>query len=153
MATFRIEIKNLDSTLKAFDRYGERAEEAVWRGIQRTAFDVKDYAVTTVHKVTTTLARSIQITDENRQNLSTAVSTNVEYARIEEEGFNGIMGVSAHNRTMTQAFGKPFVKTVSVSSHIRHVVREPHPYMEPAAQFGQRRIGQNVRAELRALTL
>ena len=153
MTTFKVEIKNLDSVLKRFDEYGKRAEDAVWFGLETTAFEVRDEAVRLVPKDTTTLSRSIQITDKDRESLSLTISTNTEYARIIELGFDGIMGVKAHSRTMTQAFGKPFIKTVAVSSHIRHVSRRPKPYMEPAAQFGQRRVRQNVVSQLEALEL
>jgi hypothetical protein len=154
MATFSIKVKNLDSISRALDRYGDKAEDAIWFGLERTAFEVKDYAVTVVHKITSDLARSIQITDRNRAGLSLSVTTNKSYARIEEKGFNGIMGVAAHDRTIKEAFGKKITPvTVVVSSHIRHVFRRPHPYMEPAAQLGQRNINRNVLAELRAIKL
>lgn len=150
---FNIEITNLNEVLKDFEQYGEKAEDAVWFGMLRTATQVKDHAVFTVHKITSTLARSIQITDEDREGLSITVSTNVEYAAAEEFGFTGTQNVSAHTREMTQAFGRPFRKTVNVRSHTRYVSRPPHPYMLPAAELGRRSIGPNVNAELEALEL
>lgn len=154
MANFTIEVKGLDETLKRFGEYGHEAEEAVWAGIQRTGFEVTNKARETVHKVTSTLARSIGITDENRRDLSLKVSTNVEYAAAEEFGLRGPQPVRQHQRTIHKAFGRPIAVTlVNVSAHTRYMNRPPHPYMGPAAAYGQDRIGPNVNAELEALTL
>ena len=56
MASFSIKVTGLDATAKALERYGAKAEDAVWFGMERTAYEVKDYAVATVHKITSTLA-------------------------------------------------------------------------------------------------
>lgn len=42
------------------------------------------------------------------------VGTNLIYARIHQEGFTGSQTVSAHKRTITQAFGKPLKSPVEV---------------------------------------
>jgi phage gpG-like protein len=153
-ATFNIEVKNLGKVLKDFERYGEKANEAAWFGIQRTTVEVLDEARRLVSKDTSTLARSIQITDKNREALSTTVSTNTEYAAVVEFGFFGFVEVDAHTRDIKQAFGKPIpLTTVQVDSHLRFMHRVAKPYMEPASQLGRRNITRNVNAELEALTL
>ncbi len=154
MAQFTVKVEGIRDTIKAFGEYAERAEEAVWAGIQRTAFEAVDVARFSVRKDTSTLARSIQVTDENRQDLSMTVSTNTEYAAVIEFGFDGVQQIGAHQRTITQAFGRPITaQAVQVVTHQRYVNRPPSPYMEPAAKVAQANIGEHVNAELEALEL
>lgn len=154
MANFTVEVKGIRDTIRKFDRYADQAEDAVWAGIQRTAFEAVDVARFSVRKDTSTLARSIQVTDEDRQGLSMTVSTNTEYAAVIEFGFSGVQQVQAHQRTITQAFGRPVAaQTVQVVTHQRYVNRAPSPYMEPAARVAQANIGDHIKAELEALEL
>lgn len=153
MAAFNITIPNLGETLKAFEAYGESAQGAVYAGMLRTALEAQTQARTTVHKVTTNLARSITL-EERRQDLEIDVFTNVEYAAIEEFGFDGPQYVRKHERTVSQAFGRRITPvTATVTAHTRQVFREPHPYMGPAAESAERAIAGNVLAELEVLRL
>jgi len=152
MITFSVEFPNIEKVIGAVDKFGSDIESAVWAGLQRTAFEVKDFAVEHVHKITGDLSRSIQITDEDRRNLSIVISTNLDYAAVEEFGFQGAQIVGQHSRTIRKAFGRPIpVTTVFVRGHTRFVDRDPHPYMGPAADYGNERILPNIEAEINAV--
>lgn len=59
--------------------------------------------------------------------------TTVPYAGVHERGFQGTVQVPAHQRTISQAFGRPIdPKSVSVRPHSRDVNIQARPYMGPA---------------------
>lgn len=69
---------------------------------------------------TGTLRRSVSsVVVSNPAVVVGTVSTNVEYARVHEFGFDGTVTVREHMRTVKQAFGRPLKtpKTVRVAAH------------------------------------
>lgn len=59
---------------------------------------------------------------ETADEISASVGTNVNYARAHELGFEGVVNVREHLRTITQAFGNPIAPTqVHVGAHPRHM--------------------------------
>lgn len=69
------------------------------------------------------LRRSVNMRfTETPTEISAAVGTNVDYARAHEHGFDGVVTVREHLRTITQAFGNPIAPTqVVVGAHPRHM--------------------------------
>jgi hypothetical protein len=61
-------------------------------------------------------------------------SFGVPYAAFWEFGFSGRMSIRAHNRLITQAFGRPLeqARIVRVRSHSRTVNQPAKPYLRPA---------------------
>jgi phage gpG-like protein len=152
MANFTI-TADVQAALKAFESYGAQARDAVFAGVARTGYQALDHARVTAPKISTTLARSITL-EEDREDVSVVVFTNVEYAAVIEFGFNGVQQVRQHPRTITQAFGRRIAPvTTTVTAHSRTVVRPAQPYMQPAADLAGQNIGPNILAELEALEL
>ena len=153
MASFTVTIENQGAVQAALDRYGERAEGAVYAGVLRTGYQVLDDARTRVPKVTSALAQSITL-EEHAEDMEVDVFTNKEYAAIIEFGFDGPQKVHTHLRTITQAFGRRILaRTITVDAHTRQVYRVAQPYMQPAAVLGDGLLHENIEAELGALTL
>lgn len=80
--------------------------------------------------------------------------TNVPYARAHEKGFRGMVSISAHQRTITQAFGKPIQKKqVSVRAHSKRLAIPARPYLAPAAEDSrgilQRKFSDIIAEEIR----
>ncbi len=154
---FTVEISNLDDVLRRFDKYPVKARDAIFMGMERTAFEVKNEARTEAPKDTTTLANSIQITDKNKAELSLTVQTTQpsrKYAAFQEFGWFGPMGAQQHTRQMTHVFGTPVTPfQVTVSAHLRLVDYAGKGYMKSGAELGQRRIGPNVENELERVKL
>lgn len=56
----------------------------------------------------------------------------VPYGSVHEFGFTGVQNVSAHTRTITQAFGEPIEPTtVQVSAHRRPMSIPKRPHLRP----------------------
>lgn len=152
MATFNVKA-DASKALKAIETYGDRAVGAVYAGVLATGYQALDVARTEAPKDTTTLARSITL-EEDRDALAVDIFTNLEYAAINEFGFDGVQDVRQHERTISQAFGRRIPPvTVTVTAHERRVVRKARPFMGPAADLAQERIGPNIDRELEALRL
>ena len=159
--SFTIEMQNLDKLLGRFERYKGEAKKAAWRGVQRTGFEVKNEARFNAPVGTPTggtLKGSIQVTNENPQNLTLIVQTTQPsraYAAYQEFGFQGAMIVGQHTREITQVFGRPLTtpRQVTVRAHTRFYNYAGYGYMATARLKGQTRIEPNVRAELAAVKL
>jgi len=78
--------------------------------------------------------------------LTGSVGSNLEYAAINEFGFTGTQRVSAHKRTITQAFGEELdePKVVSVEAHTRRVDREGKYFLTKAAQASAQRFPERL---------
>ena len=65
--------------------------------------------------------------------------TKTPYAGAHEYGFTGSVTVPAHERTITQAFGRPIEpKKVQVRSYIMNQNISPRPYLKPAIDKEER---------------
>lgn len=152
MATFTVKA-DVSRATKALEAYGTRAVDAVYAGVLVTGYQALDVARIEAPKDTTTLARSITL-EEDRDALAVDIFTNLEYAAINEFGFDGVQSVRQHERTVSQAFGQRIAPvTVTVTAHERRVVRKAKPFMGPAADLAEERIGPNIDMELEALRL
>lgn len=82
--------------------------------------------------VTGTLRASVnyKVKTEGRQIVGT-VGTNKEYAAVHEYGFNGIVTVSEHLRTVTKVFGRSVLspRKSLVRSHQRHMVMPARSFL------------------------
>lgn len=72
---------------------------------------------------TGTLRRSINVANrDSGTTIGRSVGTNVRYGRAHEYGFDGIVNVREHTRTITQAFGRPISpRDVLVRAHTMHM--------------------------------
>lgn len=106
-------------------------------------------------KVTTTLARSIHtLTLESSRNTAVvSVGTNLDYAAMVEFGYVGPQPVSAHFRTVKEAFGRllKFPVEAAVRAHIRQINRAASPYLRPALDSTRGAVVAVISAELRAI--
>jgi len=100
---------------------GQRSPEgAPWKPIQRRGQILSD---------TRRLRNSINyrtIGDD-----TVAIGTNVDYARVHQEGFEGKISVPGHTRRITQAFGKKLKFPVfqTVGPHQRFMRLDARPYL------------------------
>jgi hypothetical protein len=78
------------------------------------------------------------------------VGSNSEYARYQEEGFHGNVFVRAHERRVTQVFGRPVSGVVAqVSAFTRAVDYAGKPYARPSLKESLERIDAFHRDEIR----
>lgn len=84
--------------------------------------------------------------DQEGDNISVAVGTNVKYAPAHELGFEGTLNVPAHLRVIKKAFGRPLENTVvaSVSGHTRRVSLRARPFIRPAMMDALRGFELNI---------
>lgn len=102
---------------------------------------------------------SIRRIEISGNRMTIAIGTRVPYAGVHEDGFDGPVKVPAHQRTITQAWGRPITPTVvQVKGHERRMkmpkrsylgpaVRAQTPYIERTARFA---IGQALTEALGA---
>ena len=153
-----IEIQNLDRLLKRVEAYPGKARQAAWRGIERTAFEVKDEARKNAPSDTTTLINSIQITERNPEALTLTVQTTQpsrDYASYQNDGFVGQMQVGQHTRQQWVVFGRRLTKpiTVTVPAHSRFYNYAGFGYMDTARLKGQTSIQGNIEKEMEKVKL
>ena len=71
----------------------------------------------------------------SRPFLTASMFAAAEYASVLELGFFGLVGVEAHTRTITQAFGREIpAQTITVGNHVRPMDRPARPHIVPAAE-------------------
>lgn len=155
---FTVEIENLDRLIGRLDAYPDKARAAAWRGVERTAFEVKDEARKNAPADTTTLINSIQITERNPGELSITVQTTQpsrDYAAYQNYGFVGSMNVRSHTREQWVVFGMRLTTPVRVTvpAHTRFYNYAGFGYMDTARLKGQTRIQGNIEREVEAVKL
>lgn len=115
----------------------ERARAALGRALSRIAINASGQAKANAtgrpgpNVVTGRLRSSIagQVRGGSVGEMHVAVGTNVVYAPVIEMG--GTISVRAHQRTITQAWGRPIKpKRITVSEHT--VRRRAYPFLRPA---------------------
>lgn len=95
-----------------------------------------------LRRVTGRLARSLTGTKENITEstfigglFKIVFGSEVEYAAVHEYGFTGSVSIPAHQRTITQAFGRPIApKQVDVKAHSKSMRIPKRPYLVPALE-------------------
>ena len=155
---FSVQIVGLDRMLKRFDRYAVAAKKAVFRGVERTGFEVQDEGRKNAPFDTTTLINSIQITERNPEALSVTVQTTQpsrDYAAYQNWGFFGEMRVRPYERLQWHVFGRRLTTpiTVTIPAHSRFYAYAGYGYMNTARLKGDTRIAGNIQAELEAVQL
>ena len=74
-------------------------------------------------------------------------SFNVPYAAVHEFGYRGIQAVPGHNRTITQAFGRPIdPRQIVVAAHSRNMKIRARPYFRPAIKTSRTFVIDTLRA-------
>lgn len=92
-----------------------------------------------LRRITGRLTRSLTGTKENITESSfigglfrIIFGSEVEYAAVHEYGFTGNVSIPQHQRTITQAFGRPIAPTqVTVSAHSKNMRIPKRPYLVP----------------------
>jgi phage gpG-like protein len=111
--------------VQRFDAMPKRLREELRVGIERLSIrltnKVKDKLNGQVLKVRTgLLRRSItQAVMEQGDTVTGITSTAVAYARAHEYGFDGVVSVRAHMRTIKQAFGRSINPVAAHSMHMK----------------------------------
>ena len=77
-------------------------------------------------------------------------SFGVPYASFWEYGYRGNVQVSAHNRMITQAFGKPLAQAriARIKAHSRFVNQEAKPYLRPAYELHKTRFMEMIQSAM-----
>jgi HK97 gp10 family phage protein len=116
---------------------------------------IETQAKINVPKRTGNLARSMHTlpVHSSRNSAVVSVGTNVEYAAMIEFGYVGPQDVSAHFRTIKEAFGRPlrFPVTAGVRAHVRQINRPAQPYLRPALDSTRGAVVAEISAVLRAI--
>jgi phage gpG-like protein len=85
-------------------------------------------------------------TERSASEVAASVGTNIAYGRVHEYGFDGTVGVRAHLRQITQAFGRPIAPTaVAVRAHSRHVHLPERSFLRSALAELAPRIEEELR--------
>lgn len=73
-------------------------------------------------------------------------SFGVPYAAFWEYGYRGNVQISAHNRMINQAFGKPLAQAriARIRAHSRFVSQEAKPYLRPAYESHKHRFMEMI---------
>ncbi len=72
------------------------------------------------------------VTDSGSE-ISASVGTNIRYGKVHEYGFDGTVGVRAHLRRITEAWGRPIApRTINVGAHSRHMHMPERSFLRSA---------------------
>jgi hypothetical protein len=147
MARGRVRIRGVRSLKRNLEGYADEVRRQVGFEQERVAFEIQDAARRIVPVDTSNLQSSISVSQSIRDQLVYYVGSSLEYAAVIEFGFTGTVQVSAHRRTITQAFGEELdqPKVVSVEAHTRRVDREGHFYLTKAAAQAQQTYRKRIR--------
>jgi phage gpG-like protein len=148
----RTRLKGLSSLKRSFRRYEAEVRKQVAFEMTAVMEEIQDAARRLAPVETGQLQGSIQPDPRtvDPDDLTGSVGTNVEYAAAQEFGFTGTVQVSAHKRTITEAFGEPLdsPKTVTVQAHTRRMDIPGNFYLTKAAQQAKqtykKRIGDAI---------
>jgi phage gpG-like protein len=153
MVTLTAQVVGAPAVAEKLEAISGKMRERLRRAVRKSAAEVQgavkagpltggalDVRTGRLRRSITTAAR-----DEG-ETLRSVVGTNVEYARVHELGFSGSVSVQAHDRTMTQAFGRrvaPFVQ--HVRSHSRNANIPPRPFLQPTLRALSPSIVERIR--------
>lgn len=100
---------------------------------------------------TTNLRNSINYdVDNNPSRITGRVGTNLKYGLAHEFGFNGVVGVPAHLRKITKAWGKTIApKSVAVKAHSRHMNLPERSFLRTALREMTPQIQSEIEKALR----
>lgn len=134
MATVTTKLHGLKGLERTLSKYPQEVEKQVRFTIEAVARKVQDDARENAPVDTSNLQGSIQVDLSRLDDLYAEVKTALEYARAQEFGFTGEVQVSAHRRTIDEAFGEPIQeRTIDVSAHTRKMDIPGTYYMTRAA--------------------
>lgn len=134
MSTVSLEVKGLNATLKQLDREVEDLLTKADRKFKVAGARMEAYAKAAAPVDKGFHRRNIRHNPSARR-LTTSMIAAAEYASVLEFGIFGLVGVSAHTRTITQAFGREIPQqTVAVGSHVRPMNRPARPHLVPAGE-------------------
>ena len=130
-------------------RASEKTMKRVSEAVERSGFQLANDARRLAPKDTSTLARShtFRMVGPRRGR----VFTNVDYARVQNDGFRGIQYVRPHHRRQTHAFGKKLTppQRVQVRRYARRVDYRGTGYFDRAVDRQRPRFRRRVVRALR----
>jgi phage gpG-like protein len=124
-----IRILGSETTQLALKSFGLGVKERLREAITRSAIELTRYVKErklsgqVLKNRTGTLRRKINYAiRETVSEISAAVGVKLSYAAVHEYGFDGVVSVKEHLRTIKQAWGRPIAPTeVAVHAHSRHM--------------------------------
>lgn len=141
MATVSLQVKGLEKTLKEIDGDVQELLVKADRKFKVAGARMEAYAKANAPVDKGFHRRNIRHNPSARF-LTTSMIAAAEYASVLEFGFFGLVGVDAHTREITQAFGRDIPRqTITVGSHVRPMNRPARPHLVPA---GERALKQLV---------
>lgn len=156
MASVNFKIEGDSQLMSWLDGIGRKAQQNVADAVKRSGDDLAVRVQTTKlsgQKLNIRTGRLINsIRSDFTQDVNSAtsvVSTDVPYAAVHEYGFQGVVTVRAHLRTMTQAFGKPVIpRKISVREHTMRMNLPQRSFMRSALEDAQQDFVDSITAAL-----
>ena len=134
-------IAGLDATLERLRSLPAAVADGLARALARASLDLQAEAQgklsgDVLRSRTGALRASILATiSASASGVSAAIGSDLPYAAFQEYGFQGIETVSAHLRTIKQAFGRPLrsgSERIAVSTYDRKVDYPAHSFLRSA---------------------
>jgi phage gpG-like protein len=134
-------IAGLEATLERLQSLPGAVQEGLARALARASLDLQADAQGklsdgVLRSRTGALRDSILATiSTSATGVSAEIGSDLPYAAFQEYGFQGIETVSAHLRTIKQAFGRPLragSERIAVGAHDRKVAYPAHSFLRAA---------------------
>ena len=146
MATVSLKVEGLNQALKDLDREVEDFVKKADRKFKVAGARMEAYAKASAPFHLGFHRRNIRH-NPSAPLLTTSMIAAAKYASVLEFGFFGLVGVSAHTRTITQAFGREIPQqTVAVGSHARPMNRKAMPHLVPAGERALKQLIEDLEA-------
>jgi hypothetical protein len=135
------EASGLDSVRARLQALPGAVQDGLARALARASLDLQaaaqaklsgDVLQSRTGALRCSIAATVSASDSG---ISAAVSSDLSYAGFQEYGFQGIETVSAHLRTIKQAFGRPLragSERIAVGSYDRKVDYPAHSFLRSA---------------------
>ena len=144
----RVRLRGKRSLKRSLKRYAKRVRRQVAFEMTAVMEEIQDAAREMAPVETGQLEGSIQPSPRqvDPDELTGRVTTNTEYAAVQEFGFTGTVSVDAHKRTMEQGFGDPsnYPMTVTIPAHTRRMDVEGKFYLTKAAQAAKQTYSKRI---------
>lgn len=146
MATLSVDVRGLGSTARSLDKYRREAKKQLQYALRDQTRQVQNNAKLGAPEDTGNLMASIKTDFRALDRLYAEVYSTLEYAAAQEFGVTRSVRVSAHKRTITQAFGQKLdsPRIVQVSEHTRQMDIPGQYYFTTAAKYQRRSFKQSM---------
>jgi phage gpG-like protein len=159
MLSLQAKVVGTQATVVKLERLGSEIHRRVRAAVRAGAIDVQrevkaKLSGSVLDVQTGRLRRSVTIrAEDSAAVIKSLVGTNVDYAKVHELGFDGMVPVKAHARTRDQVFGRkvePFVQ--HVKGHARHMQIPARPFLRPSLDEKAKAIHDRIAAAVNEAT-